>query len=37
LLRQVTPSRSLLDDGTGYDELLSLAEQIGVNIVSGKT
>ena len=36
VLRQATPSRSLLNDGAAYDELLSLAEQIGVNIVPGK-
>ncbi|MCC6681097.1 MAG: RES family NAD+ phosphorylase [Phycisphaeraceae bacterium] len=36
LLRQVGASRSLLDDGAAYDELLDLAEQIGVNIVPGK-
>ena len=37
VLRQTTPSRGLLNDGAAYDEVLSLAEQIGVNIVPGKT
>lgn len=36
LLFQVGASRSLLDDGTAYNELLNLAAKIGVNIVPGK-
>lgn len=36
VLRQTTPSRSLLNDGEAYDDVLNLAEQIGVNIVPGK-
>lgn len=34
-LQQAAPSRSLLDDADAYDEVLDLAEQIGVNIVPG--
>lgn len=36
VLRQATASRSLLKDGDAYDDVLSLAERIGVNIVPGK-
>lgn len=36
VLRQIAPSRSLLDDGAAYDDVLNLAEQIGVNVVPGK-
>lgn len=37
VLRQIALSRNLLNDGEAYDDVLNLAEQIGVNIVSGKT
>ncbi len=37
VLRQTALSRSLLNDGEAYDDVLNLAEQIGVNIVPGKT
>lgn len=36
VLCQTTPSRSLLKVGEAYDNVLNLAEQIGVNIVPGK-
>ena len=36
VLRQTAPSRSLLKDVDAYDDVLNLAEQIGVNIVPGK-
>lgn len=36
VLRRSMPSRSLLGDAAAFDELLDLAEQIGVNIVPGK-
>jgi hypothetical protein len=35
-LRQRGDSRSLLEDADAYDEVLDLAERIGVSIVSGK-
>lgn len=37
VLRLTATSRSLLNDGDVYDDVLNLAEQIGVNIVPGKT
>ena len=37
VLRQTATSRSLLKDGNVYDDVLNLAEQIGVNVVPGKT
>lgn len=37
VLGQTATSRSLLKDGDVYDDVLNLAEQIGVNIVPGKT
>ena len=37
VLRQTARSRSLLNDEEAYDDVLNLAEQIGVNIVPGKT
>ncbi len=37
VLRQTAAPRSLLKDGDAYDDVLNLAEQIGVNIVPGKT
>lgn len=36
-LRQVAPSRSLATDAAAYGELLALAEQIGVDIVPGRS
>jgi len=36
-LRQVSPSRSLAGDASAYGELLALAEQIGVDIVPGRS
>jgi hypothetical protein len=36
-LRQIAPSRSLVGDASAYGELLALAEQIGVNIVPGRS
>lgn len=36
-LRQVLPSRSLARDAGAYGELLALAEQIGVDIVPGRS
>ncbi|QNA88061.1 RES family NAD+ phosphorylase [Massilia sp. Dwa41.01b] len=37
LLRQSAPSRSLANDPQAYGELLALAEQIGVDIVPGRS
>ena len=37
LLRPSAPSRSLADDAQAYGELLALAEQIGVDIVPGRS
>ncbi|CUI56503.1 Uncharacterised protein [Achromobacter sp. 2789STDY5608633] len=36
VLSQTGPSRSLLKDENAYDDVLNLAEKIGVNLVSGK-
>ena len=36
-LPPTAPSRSLLNDPGAYDEVLGLAERIGVDIVPGKT
>lgn len=36
VLTQRGPSRTLLDDGSAYVELLTLADMIGVHIVSGR-
>jgi hypothetical protein len=36
-LRQTAPSRSLVGDASAYGELLALAEQIGVDIVPGRS
>ena len=35
VLQQIAPSRSLLNDSSAYDDVLNLADQIGVNIVPG--
>ena len=35
-LQQQGRSRSLLEDAHAYDEVLDLAERIGVSLVSGK-
>jgi len=37
VLTRQGPSRTLLDDGPAYTDLLTLADMIGVRLVAGRT